>query len=298
MIDGKRCVAVIQARLASDRFSYKVVNDLYTADWKNSEFITNDLSVESTEVKLPLIQSLVKRVLTLDDLDAVVVAFSNEKDVDVIKGVLCQDFDLRASSRLFYYMNRGIDEQDVLARIVRAAESLEADVVMRVTADCPLWCPGIGGDVLYEYFRYPYPKLYTTATHLGETFSMRVTAGDQNAVKLFVPHTQCPDGTDTEVVSLASLQKLNSGFVPMSYREHVTRPYYEGYEGWCPVKTSYCLPGVSSAMKLSVDTKLDLQNIREFYQRLMFNKSPQRALKYAIGPVTLKEGCYEQTRLF
>jgi len=45
------------------------------------------------------------------------------------------------------------DEHDVLARYLKAARALDADVVLRVTSDCPLIDPALCGEVLAERAR-------------------------------------------------------------------------------------------------------------------------------------------------
>ena len=290
MLNGKRCAAIIQARLNSSRFPYKVVNDLYAPNFKDkdyTEYFTTKEAWQKTNVRLPLINSLAKRVLSLQEIDVVVVAVGKD-DFEIIRETLHRDPELQkewAASRLVCYANHSVDDQDVLSRIVSAGENVGADVIMRVTADCPLWCPGIGQETLYTYMEEPTNRVVTTLTGVGSEYSLRILNMDTSAkARLFIPYTQCPDGTDTEVTSLASLQTLNKGFVPMAYREHVFTPYYEGYASWAATKTSYHLPGIASSIKLSVDTNEDLSNVRTFFRVLVKDKNPATPLVKALCP--------------
>lgn len=47
---------------------------------------------------------------------------------------------------------RWCNENDVLGRYANCAEKHDADVVMRITGDCPLLCPELCGDVLQLFF--------------------------------------------------------------------------------------------------------------------------------------------------
>lgn len=88
-------------------------------------------------------------------------------------------------------------EHDVLARYVKAAEAVDADVVMRVTADCPLIHPRVCEQVLAAHRK-----------HGG-----------------YVSNTQprtWPQGFDCEVFDRALLQRAHENATSPHSREHVT----------------------------------------------------------------------------
>src|SRR5258706_139250 len=101
-------VCIIQARMGSSRLPGKVLHDL---DGKT------------------MLYRVVSRALDAKTIDAVVVATTedprDEAIIDALKG-----FDGRVTGF------RG-SEKDVLDRYYQAAKSSDADIVVRVTSDCP-----------------------------------------------------------------------------------------------------------------------------------------------------------------
>ncbi len=89
-------------------------------------------------------------------------------------------------------------EHDVLARYAKAAEAVNADVVMRITADCPLIDPEVCGKVLRA-----------------------VTAGHVNYASNVMPRT-FPQGLDCEAFTADLLRWANQDATDPGDREHVT----------------------------------------------------------------------------
>ena len=91
-------------------------------------------------------------------------------------------------------------EHDVLARYAHAAEAVNADVIMRITADCPLIDPEVCGEVLTVYRQRD--AAYCSNCH---------------------PRTW-PHGFDCEVFSASLLRRANEAVVQVHCppREHVT----------------------------------------------------------------------------
>lgn len=92
------------------------------------------------------------------------------------------------------------DEQDVLARYTAAAQLLAADVVVRITGDCPLICPDVTDRVIEAFLDASPPVDYAT-----------------NCLKRTYPR-----GLDTEVVAAAALARASAEGRSTSDREHVT----------------------------------------------------------------------------
>jgi glutamate-1-semialdehyde 2,1-aminomutase/spore coat polysaccharide biosynthesis protein SpsF len=91
-------------------------------------------------------------------------------------------------------------EHDVLARYAKAAEAVEADIIMRVTADCPLIDPDVCGRILSEFKRYDGKAEFVSNTLLRTW----------------------PQGFDCEVFSAALLARANHEATEPYDREHVT----------------------------------------------------------------------------
>jgi spore coat polysaccharide biosynthesis protein SpsF (cytidylyltransferase family) len=131
-------------------------------------------------------------------------------------------------------------ERDVLDRYRRAAQAAEADVVVRVTGDCPLLDPGVVDRTLalFEQGGYDYASNCNPPTF--------------------------PDGLDTEVVARAALDRAWREATLPSQREHVT-PYVWGNP------RLFRLGNLTSAVDLSahrwtVDEPEDLAFVRAVYR--------------------------------
>lgn len=119
-----RTACIVQARVNSTRFLGKV---------------TEDLAGKS------VLQRVLERCKAIRGIDAIVLAIPDSSENDTLENIAA---------------NVGIDatyrgsEGDVLDRFTRAAELVDADVVMRVTADCPLIDPTLCSVVLDTFFRH------------------------------------------------------------------------------------------------------------------------------------------------
>lgn len=129
---------------------------------------------------------------------------------------------------------------DVLAGYVLAAERERADVVVRVTSDCPLLDPAVAGDVL------------GALVHRGADYASNV----------------CPpslyDGCDVEAFTAGALARAYREAGP-DEREHVTT-WLRRAPGVRRVNVRY---GVDAAwVKLSVDDADDLRRVRRTWLAL------------------------------
>ncbi len=167
MTARSRVVAVIQARMGSARLPGKTMMDL---------------------AGTPLLDRLLRQIAGARSLDEVVVATSVDPADDVI-----EQFAARRGFRVV----RG-SEQDVLSRYVLAADATNADVVVRLTADCPLHSPDTVDEVVQAF-------LGARADYASNTN----------------PYTR-PDGQDVEVFSREMLNRAAAAAESGPDREHVT----------------------------------------------------------------------------
>ena len=112
-----RSVAIIQARTGSERLPGKVLLPLLGE---------------------PMLVHVVRRVSRAASLDATVVATTTLPADDAIA-------DLAAGNR--WRIARG-SESDLLDRYLAAARENDADVIVRITSDCPLIDPSLIDDVV------------------------------------------------------------------------------------------------------------------------------------------------------
>jgi spore coat polysaccharide biosynthesis protein SpsF len=131
-------------------------------------------------------------------VDEVVVATSTDALDDVTAMV---------SRRLGHRVVRG-SRDDVLSRYVKAASETEADVIVRLTSDCPLLDHEISDAVISAFEsgqREPSPPAYASCTSTPR---------------------HLPRGLDTEVMTRAALERAHRDASDLSEREHVTLHIY------------------------------------------------------------------------
>jgi spore coat polysaccharide biosynthesis protein SpsF len=107
---------IVQARIASTRLPAKVLKDLAGE---------------------PVLGHVLRRCKAIPGVDVVVCATVDNAECDPVESL---------AGRYDTVVHRG-SETDVLRRYLGAARQVDADVVMRVTSDCPLIDPGLCGDV-------------------------------------------------------------------------------------------------------------------------------------------------------
>lgn len=185
------------------------------------------LDLEGASV-LARVLARVKRAATIGE---VVVATSDGPGDDVIvtecKGLATNVF-------------RG-DENDVLDRYYRAAQFSEADVVVRITADCPLLDPKITDHTVSEFLQHR-PDYASNA--LIRTY---------------------PRGLDTEVFTIAALERAWREGSERYQRVHVTPYIYQNPERFQVLavqgERDY------SSFRWTLDTEQDLEFLRAVYMR-------------------------------
>lgn len=133
-------------------------------------------------------------------------------------------------------------EQDVLARYLGAAEQFEADVVVRITSDCPLIDSQVADEVIQKF----------------------VDERAEFACNVW-PRT-FPRGLDTEVFTSAALIEISNSADQPHQREHVTPWFYEHRDVIQFVSVQGDVD--HSSHRWTLDTPEDLRLIREIYGRL------------------------------
>jgi spore coat polysaccharide biosynthesis protein SpsF len=213
MYETKKIVAIIQARLTSTRLPKKILRNL---DDK------------------PLLWHVVERVKQAKMIDRIVLAIPDSSSNDDLE-LFVKQFD--------WHLFRG-SEDDVLSRYYHAATQFKADVIVRITSDCPLVDPKI----------------------IDETIKQHVRDGnDYTAVGV---EGGFPRGLDVEVLNFESLEITNRKAVEISEREHVTLFIYQNPKlfkiHFIEARGTLRRPDI----RLTVDTEEDLLLIREIYSRL------------------------------
>jgi len=207
-----KIVAIIQARMGSTRLPGKVLMEISGK---------------------PLLWHVVNRVSYSKYISQIVIATStNPKDDEIEK------FAKKYNLNIF----RG-SENDCLDRYYKAAKKYKADVIVRITADCPLICPKIIDKVILEYIK-----------------------GDFDYVTNTIVYTY-PDGCDVEVFSFEALEKAWREAKDPVEREHVT-VYIRNSEEFKIKNVVNDKPVNPQEYKWSVDKQNDLEFVKEVYNHL------------------------------
>jgi spore coat polysaccharide biosynthesis protein SpsF len=208
-----KTIIIVQARMTSTRLPGKVL-----------------MEVRGKSLLEYQIERL-RQVRLADEL--VIATTTNDTDQPIVE--LCE--------RLGAAYYRG-SEEDVLSRYYEAATQSGADVVVRVTSDCPLIDPGVMDEVIALYINNRDKYDYVSNT-LERTY---------------------PRGLDTEVFSMAALEKAYNEAREQPEREHVTLFIYRRPE-------QFPLANSSSATDYSyhrwtVDTPEDFALIKRIFMGL------------------------------
>ncbi len=205
-------VAIIQARMASSRLPGKVLQEIGGQ---------------------PMLVQVVERARRAETISAVVVATTTDASDDPIEA-LCKSRG--------YAVSRG-SQFDVLDRYYQAAKQMRADVVVRITADCPVIDPSVIDHTVREFLR---------------------TGVDFAANRLPPPWQRTyPIGLDTEVAGFANLERAWQEAKEPHEREHVM-PYFYDQEGRFKIlvvdnEVDY------GRLRWTVDTPEDLELLRRIY---------------------------------
>lgn len=216
-----RVVAVIQARASSQRLPGKVLLPLAPLNRHSGESDT-------------VLAWTLQRVKRSRCIDEVIVATSTEASDDPVA---------QHVEQLGFGVSRG-SLNDVLSRMVNAAEEHDADMLVRITGDCPLVAPEIVDRVV--------------STHLAE-------GRDFTANRLPPPHRRTyPVGLDVEVASMDVMRRARADATKAHHREHVM-PYLYEEHGRFDVRVLEAAQDAGS-VRWTVDTPQDLQAVRRLVE--------------------------------
>ncbi len=212
-----KIIAIVQARMGSTRLPNKVLRPING---------------------IPMIGLLLTRLALSKELDQIIVATS---------------LDPRNEPLVRYVKERGFvceqgSENDVLDRFVHSAESHDADVVVRITGDCPLVDAGLVDRAIMFFKTHDYD--YITNTN---------------------PPTY-PDGLDIEVFRFKALKQASQESYEAFDREHVT-PYIRSSDKFTKMNLPHSID--LSSHRWTVDELSDFEVIesvfKHFYPRVNFS---------------------------
>jgi spore coat polysaccharide biosynthesis protein SpsF len=179
-----------------------------------------------------MLSRVVSRLRSANLIDEVVVATTDRAADDVI----VESCRLASVS-----VTRG-DQDDVLDRYYRSAQLLKAEIVVRVTSDCPLIDPEIADKTIAAFLeaRPDYASNVQARTY--------------------------PRGLDTEVMTFDTLARAWEAARKPYERVHVTPYIYEHPDEFKMVSVTGDVD--YSGHRWTVDTPQDLEFVRAIYARL------------------------------
>jgi spore coat polysaccharide biosynthesis protein SpsF len=156
---------------------------------------------------------------------------------------------------------------DVLDRYYQAARAFQADVVVRITADCPIIDPNVVDETVAALIDCPVPIILSQRTPqssaaANQEFEIKY---DFAANRLPPPfHRTFPIGLDTEVCTFAGLERAWFEADQPYQREHVM-PYLYEVEGRFRIFQLDHEPDYGD-LRWTVDTAQDLVVIRRIFE--------------------------------
>ncbi len=231
-----RVVAIIQGRMSSSRLPGKILADIAGQPMLQRVFIRTSRAATVTETIF---------ATTTEPTDDPVAEYCDFSGIPFTRGSLF----------------------DVLDRYYQAAKQAKADVVVRITADCPVIDPVLIDDVV--------------KTVISNQSSVISGQFDFAANRLPPPWCRTyPIGLDTEVCTFAALERAWKEAKEPQQREHVMPYFYEGVKLITEnrtLQTGVSPRGFNIALlhhttdfgdyRWTVDTPEDLEFMRQIYAR-------------------------------
>ena len=208
-----KIVATIEARMTSTRLPGKVLKPV---------------------MGRPVLELLIERLQRSEHLDDIVVATTiNNTDQPIID--LCKQLNVK------YF--RG-SEEDVLKRVLDAAKSVSADLIVEITGDCPFVDPDIVDEYIQVFLNGEYDYVSNT---IRRSF---------------------PIGFDVQVFPVSVLEEVNALTSDPVDHEHVSIYIYEHPE-------RYQLKNIEANedmfwpdLGVTLDTQEDYELIRSIFEEL------------------------------
>jgi spore coat polysaccharide biosynthesis protein SpsF len=246
-----RVIAIIQGRMTSSRLPGKILADIAGQPMLQRVFVRTSRAATVTETIF---------ATTIDPSDNPVAEYCEFSGIPFTRGSL----------------------YDVLDRYYQAASQTKADVIVRITADCPVIDPALIDDCVNaiwgRFDGMPDPLEGLNRPLLPDEL---VFAADFVCNRLPPPwHRTYPIGLDVEICTFEALKKAWKQAREPQHREHAMPYFYEGVElsavsrqlslGTSPRGFRVALlnnPIDFGEYRWTVDTAADLEFMRQVYSR-------------------------------
>ncbi len=207
-------ILIIQARLGYTRLPNKVLKEL------------NGVTLLKFQVERARQAKLVDKVI--------VATTSGSRDTELVD--YCRDNGIPVFVG---------SENDVLSRYYESAKEDRADIIVRLTADCPLIDPEIIDKVVDLFLKNKVDFAANTVPPETSKF---------------------PDGSDVEVFSMAALERAQNECDDSFFREHVTFYFWKDNNGFSSVQLGH--HSDYSKYRFTVDYPEDLEAVKMIVDEL------------------------------
>ena len=210
----EKVISTIEARMTSTRLPGKVLKKI---------------------MGRPALELLIERLRAVKEIEEIVVATTVNKTDDVIAD-LCRRINVKCF--------RG-SEQDVLGRVLAAAKSVDGDILIEITGDCPLIDPDVIRACLKVFREGKYD--YVSTGCRKRTF---------------------PDGLDVQVFPVKVLEEVSQLTQDPSDREHVSYYIYSHPERYRLKNYEATGELYWPELAITLDTPQDLILITKIFEAL------------------------------
>jgi glutamate-1-semialdehyde 2,1-aminomutase len=181
-----------------------------------------------------LIEMLINRLKKSKYLDKIVLAIPDNKKNNLLRNKIKKEIDIFTGS-----------ENDVLDRYFQAANKFKAKTIVRICGDCPLIDPKVVDEILDFYQKNNFDYVSNT---IKPTY---------------------PDGLDVEVFNFETLRTTWLEAKSNTEREHVTQYIIKNKKF---KKKNIVYKKDLSYLRLTIDEKIDLKQIKQVYYKLKTKK--------------------------
>ena len=186
-----------------------------------------------------ILEHIINRVKKSNLLEKIIVATTtNSEDDELVKIIQTNRVDFFRGSEL-----------DVLDRCYKAAKKYSLDPVIRITGDDPIKDPSII-DQAIKIYKENNEKYDLICNTMKPTF---------------------PEGLDVELIPFKTLEKVWNKATTLEDREHLTKFIFDNKEDFKIY--NFENPQNLSQIRLTLDTKEDLELIKEIYDSLYISNN-------------------------
>lgn len=212
----QKILLIVQARLGSTRLPQKVLRPI---------------------LKKPMLTHLVERLGRVTTPHQLIIATTKKSEDTRLA---------RYAEGLGLQVFRG-ESDDVLDRYYQAAKKYQGEIIVRITADCPLMPPRLIDEMLLVYQEKPCDYLSN------------------------VHPRSFPKGFDLEIFSFKALEKAHLGAKEPFEKEHVT-PFFHMHPELFSLQNFTCEKDCSF-LNVSIDTLDDFYWVEKLYEKY-YEKNP------------------------